>query len=379
VSSIAASRERVLRVDVRVWDSLLVALLLAISILPLRFGTSPGDGSRAVEPLTYLLTLGAIVPLWWWRRAPLAVLVVVAACAGVYGALGYPMSPVLPLMLAGYGAAARRPRSDRQTAAFVAAALASFAIQFGPHLNWLNGLIGTFFTVVVPIAIGRIVWNRRLRLERERELAAQDAVAAERARIARELHDVVAHSIGVMVVQAGAARAVLRERPDDAERALRTIEEAGRTGLTEMRRLLDATPADGPALAPQPGLADLDELLERVRATGVPVEALTTGVPRELPPGVDLSAYRIVQEALTNTLKHGGRGAHARVVIDYGDDHVAVEVDDDGRNGSTSVGIGHGLIGMRERVAMFSGTLETGARPGGGFRVRATFPLGRAT
>jgi signal transduction histidine kinase len=374
VSSIAASRERVLRVDARVWDSLLVAVLLAISILPLRFGTSPGDGSRAVEPVTYLLTLGAIVPLWWWRRAPLAVLVVVAACAGVYGALGYPMSPILPLMLAGYGAAARRPRSDRQTAAFVAAALASFAIQFGPHLNWLNGLIGTFFTVVVPVAIGRIVWNRRLRLDRERELAAQSAVAAERARIARELHDVVAHSMGVMVVQAGAARAVLRQRPDDAERALRTIEEAGRTGL---RRLLEAAPADGPALAPQPGLADLDELLERVRATGVPVEALTKGVPRELPPGVDLSAYRIVQEALTNTLKHGGPGAHARVVIDYGDDDVAVEVDDDGRNGSTPGGTGRGLIGMRERVAMFSGTLETDARPGGGFHVRATFPIGR--
>jgi signal transduction histidine kinase len=144
-----------------------------------------------------------------------------------------------------------------------------------------------------------------------------------------------------------------------------------------MRRLLEAdeTDANGAPLAPQPGLEDLEELIGRMRATGLPVETMTEGTPRPLPPGVDLSAYRIVQEALTNTLKHGGRSAHARVIVRYGEDDVEIEVADDGRGRAGGPGpAGHGLIGMRERVALFGGSLATGPRPGGGFEVRARIP-----
>jgi signal transduction histidine kinase len=368
--------ERVRRVDPRVWDGLLFAALLTISLLSLRHA-SPQDGRRP-DVWASVLTVATVVPLWWWRRRPLEVLAVVSVAATVYGIAGYPMSPIVPLALASYAAASRRPRSSAQTAAFAAALVASVAIQYGAHLNWVEVVIGSTFDIAIPAGIGRIMWNRRLRQEREREVAAREAVAAERARIARELHDVVAHSMSVMVVQAGAARAVLRQRPEEAEHALRTIEDAGRTGLAEMRRLLDS---DGPGadvapLAPQPGLADMDELVVRMRATGLPVEIVTEGAARPLSPGVDLSAYRIVQEALTNTLKHAGRGAHARVVIRYTGDALDLEVGDDGRGPVADGPPGHGLIGMRERVAMFGGTLTTGPRPGGGFEVRAIIPAG---
>ncbi len=245
------------------------------------------------------------------------------------------------------------------------------------NTNWVEMASAAFFTVGVPFAIGRIVWNRRRRLDRERELAAKDAVALERSRIARELHDVVAHSMSVMVVQAGAARSVLRRDPEGAERALRSIEESGRTGLAELRRLLAAGGEAEPSLAPQPGVDRLDELLERMRATGLDVELVVEGQPRPLATSVDLSTYRIVQEALTNALKHGGDGVHARVGLRYDDGEITVEVVDDGRGPGTGDvdGGGRGLIGMRERVAFVGGDLETGARPGGGFVVRARIPL----
>jgi signal transduction histidine kinase len=233
-----------------------------------------------------------------------------------------------------------------------------------------------FFTVGLPFAIGRIVWNRRRRLDREREVAARDAVALERDRIARELHDVVAHSMSVMVVQAGAAKAVLRRDPEETERALSAIEESGRIGLAEMRRLLSVEGEVAPSLAPQPGLERLDELLGRMRATGLEVELVVEGDPRPLPAGVDLSAYRIVQEALTNALKHGGDGVHARVLLRYLEEGIDVEVTDDGRGPSPDMdGSGRGLIGMRERVAFLGGELRTGARPGGGFLVHARLPV----
>ena len=173
-------------------------------------------------------------------------------------------------------------------------------------------------TFGVPILLGRMTFNRRRRIVRDREVATREAVAAERAAIARELHDVVAHHMSVMVVQAGAARAVSGSDPAATAEALRQIEASGRTGLTEMRRLLEVLKAedDGDDRAPQPGLARLGELLDAMRASGLPVEAVVEGTPRPLPPGVDLSAYRIVQEALTNALRHAG-GASARVVVRY--------------------------------------------------------------
>jgi signal transduction histidine kinase len=236
-----------------------------------------------------------------------------------------------------------------------------------------------FFIVGVPVAIGRIVWNRRRRVERDRDMAARDAVAHERSRIARELHDVVAHSMSVMVVQAGAARAVLRQDTNEAERALRSIEESGRTGLAEMRRLLSADGEAVPSLAPLSGVERLDELLARMRATGLAVELVVEGDARPLPAGVDLSVYRIVQEAVTNTLKHGGDGVHARVLFRYDDGAIEVEVTDDGRGPSSNAeGGGRGLIGMRERVAFLGGEIRTGARPGGGFIVHARIPFAAA-
>jgi signal transduction histidine kinase len=251
-------------------------------------------------------------------------------------------------------------------------------IGVGDSDNWVEVLVALVPVPGVPLLLGRVSSNRRRRIERDHVLAARDAVAAERTRIARELHDAVAHSMSVMVVQAGAARSVLASDPVSAARAMERVEETGRTGLAEMRRLLAILTAgdDAPGLAPQPGLAHLDELLGRVRGAGLPVERIVQGEERELPPGIDLTAYRLVQEALTNTLKHAG-GAHARVRIHYGDDALELEVDDDGRgpqNADTVAG-GHGLVGMRERVAMFEGTLEAGARPGGGYRVRARIPV----
>jgi signal transduction histidine kinase len=179
-----------------------------------------------------------------------------------------------------------------------------------------------------------------------------------------------------MVVQAGAAKAVLRRDPEETERALSAIEESGRIGLAEMRRLLSVEGEVAPSLDPQPGLGRLDELLARMRATGLEVELVVEGDPHPLPAGVDLSAYRIVQEALTNALKHGGDGVHARVLLRYQAEAIDVEVTDDGRGPSPDMdGSGRGVIGMRERVAFLGGEIRTGARPGGGFLVHARLPV----
>ncbi|MFF2143407.1 sensor histidine kinase [Kitasatospora sp. NPDC058190] len=226
--------------------------------------------------------------------------------------------------------------------------------------------------------------DRAARLERERDAQAKVAVAAERARIARELHDVVAHNVSVMIVQADGAAYVLDNSPQQAKEALGTIASTGRQALVEMRRLLGVlrTADTAEEYVPQPGVEELPELLEQVRTAGLQVDYATSGHPRELPRGVELTVYRIVQEALTNVRKHGGPDVHARVAVDFGERELAVLVEDDGR-GSTDEqlaaggadGLGHGLIGMRERVGMVSGSLDVGPRPGGGFRIRAVLPL----
>ncbi|MCX4753530.1 sensor histidine kinase [Kitasatospora purpeofusca] len=227
--------------------------------------------------------------------------------------------------------------------------------------------------------------DRAARLERERDAQSKVAVAAERARIARELHDVVAHNVSVMIVQADGAAYVLDNSPQQAKEALSTIASTGRQALVEMRRLLGvlrSADSKGEEYVPQPGVEELPELLDQVRTAGLQVDFATSGHPRELPRGVELTVYRIVQEALTNVRKHGGPDVHARVAVDFGERELAVLVEDDGR-GSTDEqlasggpdGQGHGLIGMRERVGMVSGSLDIGPRPGGGFRIRAVLPL----
>jgi len=213
-------------------------------------------------------------------------------------------------------------------------------------------------------------------LELEREERAQTAVAEERSRISRELHDVVAHSVSVMVVQAQAAQRLLQGEQQEARQALTSIETTGRQALVEMRRLLGILRRTDEelALAPQPGLKHLDALIEQIREAGLPVELRVEGAAEPLPPGVDLSAYRIVQEALTNTLKHAGP-SHARVAIHYRGDEIELEISDDGVGTVNGDGTGQGLIGMRERVALYGGVLHSGRQNGGGYFVRTRLPL----
>ncbi|TWV51405.1 sensor histidine kinase [Streptomyces misionensis] len=228
--------------------------------------------------------------------------------------------------------------------------------------------------------------ERAARLEQEREAQSKVAVAAERARIARELHDVVAHNVSVMVVQADGAAYVMDTAPDQARTALETISSTGRQALAEMRRLLGVLRTgehqEGGEYVPQPDVEQIDELIEQCRGSGLPVDFKVEGTPRPLPSGVELTAYRIVQEALTNTRKHGGPNAGASVRLVYFDDGLGLLVEDDGNGAPQELyeeggadGSGHGLIGMRERVGMVGGTLDAGPRPGGGFRISALLPL----
>ena len=218
--------------------------------------------------------------------------------------------------------------------------------------------------------------ERAARAESEREAAARVAVAEERGRIARELHDVVAHSVSVMVLQVGAVRHRMPESVPDDREALRNVEHAGRTALAEMRRLLGAMRPDGDELEllPHPGLDDLDALVADVRATGLAIRLKIEGEPFPLPASLDLSAYRILQEGLTNTLKHA-RAHEAEVNVHYGDGELQLEVRDDGQGPSANDGLGHGLVGIGERVRIFGGDLSTGAWGAAGFVLRARLPV----
>jgi signal transduction histidine kinase len=214
--------------------------------------------------------------------------------------------------------------------------------------------------------------------EREREAAARIAVAEERARIARELHDIVAHAMSVMVLQVGAVRHKLPQALDEDKDALGRVEQAGRTALAEMRRLLGAmrSDADGVELGPQPGLDELDSLVEDVTRAGLPVRLHVDGERVPLPRAIDLSAYRIVQEGLTNTLKHA-HASRADVTVRYRPDELELEVADDGNGPVTSNGLGHGLVGIRERVNIYGGEMSAGAAPAGGFVLNARLPVDR--
>jgi signal transduction histidine kinase len=218
--------------------------------------------------------------------------------------------------------------------------------------------------------------ERAAALEAEQDEREEAAIAAERERIARELHDIVANALGVIVVQASAERRVLPSDAESADQALRTIEITGRQALGELRRVVEILRADDPAAEPVslPSMENIRELVERMRNAGLRTELQVAGEPAALPPGIDLSAYRIVQEALTNALKHAGK-ATATVSIQYGDRALELEIVDDGRGAQNGAARGHGLVGMRERAELFGGEFEAGTRPEGGFSVRARFPL----
>jgi signal transduction histidine kinase len=253
--------------------------------------------------------------------------------------------------------------------------LVSVAIRGEPK----GGASFAVITLAVMLLVRRVVGDRERRAqiaERERDLAAREAVVEERARIARELHDVIAHHVSVIVLQAGAERRVLDGANTSTREVLETVERTGRSALTEMRRLLGMLRGDASdPLTPQPGLTDVPTLVGQLREAGLPVELHVEGELLELPVGIELSAYRIVQEALTNALKHAGE-ASATVNIRHGLDSLELEIVDDGAGTPALVASGgHGLVGMRERVALYGGRLDAGRRPGGGFAVRVLLPI----
>jgi signal transduction histidine kinase len=381
------------------WPRAADAVLALGVFVALVFGKdAPGDdlAARPISDVPIIALLGfatSAAALYWRRRFPLVAVAVslVAWAAELVGA-DKNMSgivTIIALYAAGrYGA--RDRRSQVGAAAGIAGAGAMVAIDYLVDTPpWEENVpVGavTFGWVVMFAAwyIGRIV---RLRADhaaqrvRAQAAEARRIVVEERARIARELHDVVAHRVSLMTVQAGAAKAVAAEDPDGALQAMGAVEEAGRQALTELRHLLGVlrpeTDLDG--LGPQPGLADLSRLVEQIRAAGVNVSLTKSEVPAGLPARVDLFAYRIIQEALTNVLKHAGPGARTDVRLGTANGGVVIEVVNDspgGAHGPPGFRGGHGLIGMRERALLLGGTLDAGPRPGGGFRVVAHLPTG---
>ncbi|MGW3013312.1 sensor histidine kinase [Streptomyces sp. NPDC001219] len=334
----------------------MLLLTAAVGVCQLISGIDTNPGDAAMFVITYTVASGPAIPRWASRCA---------LAGAVFG-------PALSFWRFSGSAEGRRVGESL----FVTALL---TVPF--VLAWVLG---------DSMRTRRAYWaqleERAARLEKEREAQSRIAVAAERARIARELHDVVAHNVSVMVVQADGAAYVLDSAPEQTRQALETISGTGRQALAEMRRLLGVLrtgeqPESG-EYVPQPGVEQLTDLIEQVRVAGLPVDFRTVGEARELPSSVALTVYRIVQEALTNTRKHGGPHVGATVRLAYRDDDLDLLVEDDGRGAQRELyeeggadGLGHGLIGMRERVGMVGGTLAAGPRPGGGFRVSAVLPL----
>ena len=321
-----------------------------------------------------------VAPLLLRRRYPRAVLAAVTALWIVYVTAVEGVPPIAT-SVAIYTVAAELPRTPALRAAGIAVAASTLAaLTLGDWSRAAGDLIPFVAAWVIGDSLGtrraytEALEERAERLEREREAEAARARAEEQARIARELHDVIAHNVSVMVVQAAAANEVFESRPERAREALQAIEASGRSALEELRQLLGVVRDDGAEYAPQPGLDRLDELVDQVRAAGLAVAVSIAGTPRALPAAIDLSAYRVVQEALTNTLKHA-RATRAEVARSYRDEELGVEVRDDGEGGGNGDGTGRGLIGMRERVSAFGGTLEAGPAPTRGFSVSARFPL----
>jgi signal transduction histidine kinase len=367
----------------------LLALVLA-SLAQLEVWTLRNSGPP--RPVQALAALVALLALAWRRRAPLASALVAVGVLTLVSVFWRTEGNwvIFALLIPTYTVA--RHREMRSSLAIASLGLVFVALATAQEDNENFGqFLGNYLFIAVlmigtPWAAGRAVRSRQLRavaledraeaLERESEERARAAVAEERLRIARELHDVVGHSLGVIAVQAGAERATLKGAQDSTRETLITIEEASRAALDEMRRLLEMMRRDDEevALAPQPSLAHIETLVENVRAAGLPVDLHVEGHPVPLPHGVDLSAYRIVQEALTNALKHAGP-ARVRVTVRYEADGLALEVADDGTGDAGEADGGHGLIGMRERVALYGGSLSTGARPGGGYAVGVRLPF----
>ncbi|MFC0041090.1 histidine kinase [Actinomadura rayongensis] len=379
-------------------DALLGALLLAVGLPQALLERPPDDGVWAAPDARQVaLLVIASAALVLRRRFPLAVLVIAVGAMVALTAGRYPptVTEVAAFLVAVYGVAAHRPLARAALGGVVALAAVVAVLAATPEDVGLMAFLMNGLLVAGAWVLGRNLRMRRVyfaeledraaRLERARGTDARAARIEERSRIARELHDVVAHHVSVMTVQAGAARRVIDRNPAGAREAMSTIEEVGRTALSEMRRIVGVLRTErdeggGGELAPQPGLGDVGELLEHVRETGLAVQLWIEGEARTPSPGVDVAAFRLIQEALTNTLKHAGPAARAWVRLYYGERDLTVEIEDDGHGTSTisaedAESPGHGLVGMYERVALFGGELRIGPRVGGGFGVRARFPL----
>jgi signal transduction histidine kinase len=381
--------ERLQRNPARV-DVALAAILVVLAEL---------EVWTAHDPSAPRLALGAcalvsMTSLAWRRRSPVASALVSLGAVTIVSALWHLDGLwVIPAIIVPLYSVARH--GDLRWALVCAAvalvidALVTAAEDNETAGQFLGNYVFVAILIGVPWAAGRAIRSRQLRaidldyrneaLEREGEERARAAVAEERLRIARELHDVVGHSLGVIVVQAGAERATMIAAPNSTRETLATIEQTGRQALDEMRRLLDMMRRDDEevALAPQPSLAHVETLVEHVRLAGLPVQLHVEGDRVPLPPGIDLSAYRIVQEALTNALKHAGP-ARARVTVRYTANGLELEVADDGAGNAGGGETGHGLVGMRERVALYGGSLQTDAHPDGGYAVRVRLPFDAA-
>ncbi|WP_275558941.1 sensor histidine kinase [Streptomyces sp. 5-6(2022)] len=379
-------------------DTFWAVLLVGFGFLWLVEEPVGRDAHIAGVPIA--LALGTTIALR--RRAPEKMLVLAILCGLAQMATDIRPNPTdFAMLVIVYTVAVSSSRPASRFALGVAISASPLAaLRWQPtQQGWWEDVVSAVF-VSIPFVLAWVLGDsirtrrayyaqleeRAARLEKEREAQSKVAVAAERARIARELHDVVAHNVSVMVVQADGAAYVLDSSPEQTRQALETISGTGRQALAEMRRLLGVLrtgePGEENTYVPQPDVEQIDELVEQVRGAGLPVDFKVVGSPRQLPSGVELTAYRIVQEALTNTRKHGGPDVGASVRLTYFDDGLGLLVEDDGRGAQHEMyedggadGSGHGLIGMRERVGMVGGTLDAGPRPGGGFRISALLPL----
>ena len=369
-----------------------LAFVLAASSVALVLG---GDHTSWGHPLPLAITLALVtsVPVAWRSRQPLlaAALVLAGNGACAYAAAPHQAAfqPFVALALVAYSVGSHHEGPLWPPAGLAVAAVPLFVAAV-MHGQSAGNAIPNYVWLLAAWGVGRTVrsWRQKSaalelanrELAEQRELQAQAAVTIERGRIARELHDVVAHNVSMMVVQAGAAQRVLEGPQPDVRNALEAIAHTGRQTVDEMRTLLGVLREtnDPTALKPQPGLAELERLVDGIRSAGLPVTLRVEGDPQGLPQALDVSAFRIVQEALTNTLKHAGP-ARADVVVRYEPGAVTLEVRDSGAGKANGHGTGHGLVGMRERVAMFGGELDAAAQHGGGFVVRARLPVDATT
>jgi signal transduction histidine kinase len=386
------------RVDPLVLDGLIALAFIAIAQTDV---WAPwGDNGQKVtfegpRWLSSAILLAGMVPFVWRRRAPLvtagafAAAVVLDVTLVSQTALFF--GEFIPMLVATYSVAAYAPRGRAVLGVGMTGAAVLVVTLAVDELRTLSEVPFELVVVAAVWSVGRVVHRQRTRadalsehadaLERRRDHEARAAVGLERRRIARELHDVIAHSVSLMGVQAAAAEQVLALDPERAREPLRAIQDTARDAIDELRRLLGVLrdSDDAATLVPQPGLDALGALVEQMRGAGLPVELRVEGSAAKLSPGVELSAYRVIQEALTNALKHAG-AAPTTVTVRHGADALELEIVDAGRRNGHSDGTGHGLVGMHERVALYGGTLSSAHRREGGYAVRASLPTqpGRA-